>query len=205
MTTANKPSWLDEYKALHPEAQPLILPERFKNATFEGIPDGKLKQTTEQYILRFGTELAPNGIGCLFLGRAGTYKTYSSAVIAKAVVKTHKTDALFVQVPLFVSRTERRRFDKQTDQIIRDMCRVPFLVMDDFSQIIPNSFGAGLMLEIIEDRFSNLRPTLWTGNMEIPNIREGAASIVHAISSNYGPSFGRRIVETTKGYGVYIT
>lgn len=191
-------NWLAESVARNPSPPPLVLPARFADATVEGIPSGgRLRAVVTKYAQDFWT-VAPRGIGMLLIGKAGTYKTYASSALARLVHQAG-VETLFVQCPITMGMLERNRYSSLAADTIRKLETVPFVVMDDFSQITPNSFGARVLLEVAEARFSNLRPTVWTGNVTI----DGGKAI-DVLSSLYGPSFGRRVVEASGGYGVYI-
>ena len=194
-------NWIKEYISKNPSPSELKLPLRFESADLSGIPEGKLQHCAKAYLENFW-EAGNKGIGCLFLGKAGTYKTYTACAIAKRIRTLANLETMFVQCPIFVSQIERNRFSSKSEDMIKQVSRTPFVVMDDFSQIQPNSFGANLLLEVAEARFSNLRPTIWTGNIAIPVAKYN--EIVKVITGIYGPSFGRRIVEASKGYGVVV-
>lgn len=194
---------IDRFVARNPGIAPPELPERFADAKLEHLPQGLLRNTVLRYLgaenLRTNIE---NGIGCLFIGKAGVYKTYAAAVLAKEIHERLKLPVVFVQCPVFMGQCERNRFADSTEKRIRGLYHAPVVVMDDFSQIATGSFGAGLLLEIAESRFSNLCPTIWTGNINVPEV--SAESLIQGISTQYGTSFGRRVVETSKGYGAVI-
>ena len=195
-------TWIDTYRAAHPEPEPLRIPERFAAAELAGIPEGPLRQCAISYLTNFYT-LAAAGKGCLFLGRAGTYKTYTACAILKQIHGKARLDARFVQCPLFVNRIERARFSTDSERLIQQTCTQPVVVMDDFSQVVPNSYGAGILLEIAEARFSNQLPTLWTGNIHVS--RKSYNDIVATLTNLYGPSLGRRVAEPNKEHGVLLT
>ena len=197
-------NWLADSVAHNPNPPRLVLPYRFSEAdvyTIPGMDDGSdspLRRITKEYLTNFW-QVAPQGIGCLFIGKAGTYKTYAACAIARRIHRSG-VDTMFAQCPVLLNRIERNRFGADSAEAIHRLSTVPFLVMDDFSQIDSKTFASGVLVEIAEARFSNLRPTIWTGNIEL---REGVR-VGTVLGSLYGPSFSRRITEASKGYAVYI-
>jgi len=197
-------SWLAESVARNPSPPRLTLPLRFMEADVLNIPgmedgsDSPLRRITKEYLKNFWT-VAPQGIGCLFLGKAGTYKTYAACAIARRVHR-QGVDTMFAQCPVVLNRIERNRFGTESAETIHRLSTVPFLVMDDFSQVDSKTFASGLLVEIAEARFSNCRPTIWTGNI---GLRDGV-KVTSVLGNLYGPSFSRRITEASKRYAIYI-
>lgn len=192
-------SWLDDEITVG--LSELDLPLRFEAADLSGIPkDSAIKQCTMAYLTKFW-DVAPQGIGCLFLGRARQYKTYASAAIARRIHRAGIT-SLFVQCGVHIAHLDRNRFSNATTRTIQYWNTVPFLVMDDFTQVPEKTFGASVLLEVAESRFSNQRPTLWTGN--VGPVGGEWNDVVEVMARMYGAGFSRRVYDGTEGFRVRI-
>jgi DNA replication protein DnaC len=189
-------TWFDE-AVRQASAPPLVLPRRYAEAEYATIPAGPVQTAVGRYLQHF-TTAAPTGIGCLFVGRARTWKTYGTAVILRRVHERLGLQCLFVQCALLASQTDRARFSDTTSQFIQQIRRAHLVVMDDFAQIPEQSPGATALMEIAESRFADQVPTLWTAN-----IPATSANLIKHISQLYGAGFARRLYDTSEGYRVY--
>lgn len=188
-------SWLDRARQF-PVAPVLTLPARFAEAKFSDLPAGELKVCTEEYLARFA-DVAIQGIGCLFLGRARRYKTYATAVIVRSVNHYLHVDAEFVQCPILVGILDRERFAPTTATLVERIKSADLVVMDDFAQVPAQTVAATTMMEIAEHRFANLRPTLWTGNVDGDNV-------LNVLADRYSPGFARRVHDASEGFRVRV-
>lgn len=191
-------NWLESRIAQQPVPVPLVLPQRFADAALEHVPEGPLKEATTEYLRRF-LEVAPQGVGCLFVGRARTYKTYATAVIARRVHGMAHLDVEFAQCAVLAAQIERARFTANTSDVVTRIKDAGLVVMDDFAQVQPNSFPATVLMEIAESRFSAMRPTLWTANID------AGRDITKAIANLYGAGFARRVYDASEGFRVKVT
>jgi len=176
----------------------LDLPRGLETATYEQLPKSRIKQVTRDYLTRFG-EVATQGIAPLFIGRAGTYKTRASAVIARAVFERGNLAVEFVDCTMALLELDMNKYGKGTLGVIERWKRVPFLVMDDFAQVKPTSFGAEIIRGILATRYNALLPTLWTANVALPADEE-----FDRLGELYGAQFGRRLKERSEGFRVFI-
>lgn len=189
--------WFSTRVAKNPHPEPVVLPQRYRDVSIKTMNPGELKTFSIKYIQGF-MENAPKGIGALVVGRSGTGKTHASAAIAKAV--NGVIDVQFVQSALFIAQLERNRFGANVEKTIRDICSAGFTVIDDFDLFDPTSYSANVLMEIAESRYSNLLPTLWTGNFEIKSLKQFATQI----ATRYKVGFSRRLIEGTEGFRLYV-
>lgn len=189
-------TWLDQALRRATPASSLNLPPRYHGPMLSEIPEGALKTVTIAYLTDF-YEVAPEGRGCLFLGRTRTWKTYATAVIADTIHKKTGLDCMFVQCGVLGNQIDRNRFAEATDDYINKICRTSLVVMDDFAQISERGPGAQALVEIAESRFSDLKPTLWTANVTPVH-----KSMIKAVANMYGAGFARRIFDTSENYRV---
>jgi len=192
-------SWLQTAKDLVPCPRPLVLPERFKQAKLSDLPEGTLKDTAQDYLKQFLVK-AEQGIAPLFIGRARTWKTYAASVIANAVRYEAGLEVGFVECPVELNALERVRFTTGTDQRIAEYQSVPFLVLDDFAEVRQGTYGEQVLLEIVSARHARMKPTLFTGNIQLATGSNQFAPLV----ARFGPMFARRVADGSEGFRVAI-
>ena len=179
-------SWLDTELARNPEPVPPTLPERYKGARFTTIPESHpLRALVWRYMDEF-YEHASAGIAPVLLGPAGEYKTYAAAVIAGTVGQRVETE--FVSVPDQFMLLELDRYSAATKDRLERIMRVPMLVLDDFFWPERGSWASKTLQAVFAARFGECRPTLITGNLELPVGREFAT-----LSETYSPLLARRL------------
>jgi DNA replication protein DnaC len=177
---------------------PLALPERYRTAQLRQIGQADIAAVTILYCEQF-REAAAHGLAPVFLGRVRTWKTYAAAAIARYVWHHERVAVDFVACPAEFTRFERRRFDPATDQELARLAATPFVVLDDFPLVAPNSYAAQLLVELVTRRFDATLPTLFTGNILM------APDDTSEVDARYGPQFGRRLYEMGRGYVVVVT
>lgn len=170
------------------------IPAMFRDATWAGLPDGKIKDTTKRYLENF-TEARAAGIAPMYLGKARTWKTSAACVIALAVADRGGLDTQFVSVPEWMADFTLDRFGRANEDLYR-WRTVSFLVLDDFAQIPPDGDAAAVLVGVVAARFNAKLPTIWTGNLAVASGQELKA--LH----RYGPLFSRRVLERSEGYRV---
>lgn len=187
-------NWLHELRLTNPTPPALQLPLRYADATLDGIPGGTLRDVTTDYLHRF-FDVAAQGTGCLFLGRAETFKTYAAAVIGRTA-NGAGIESFFAACAPVLASIDRDRYADTTRRLLRQLYNVPLLIVDDFTTIQSQSYQSQLLVEIAEARFSALKPTIWTGNLVTDPLK--------AMGDLYGPSFARRVHRASDGFRVLI-
>lgn len=173
--------------------RPHNIPVYALNVPLRNIANSRVKDVIVKYLTDVDTA-AGKGIAPSFLGKGGEYKTLGAAYIAQQLYDRARVQVDFVQCPVLFPRLERQRYDATTSRILDRIAQVPFLVMDDFSQLRVGTWAADFLVEVAEARYSNKLPTLWTGNLVISRDNWSA------IEEKYGQAFARRVVEGSKGY-----
>jgi hypothetical protein len=199
MTSTKTTNWLERQVQPHPRLlDPSPIPPRYDHATLADVPYPSLVTTAREYGKRFW-DVAPLGQAPLLLGVAQTWKTHAAAVLASKIRELYQLNVGWCNCASELPRLDRDAFLETTRTRIQYMKTVPFLVMDDFSQV---KQGAGrqldIMVEIGTDRFDNLRPTLWTGNLTIT--KEDRSALVNAV----GTCLARRMLEASEGFRVML-
>jgi DNA replication protein DnaC len=187
-------TWLDRARKAH-EAMltPNEVPERYRQVAFIPAMPANVARAVSDYCIGFW-DLAAKGIAPAFLGRAGSYKTYSASLIANHVRNKGLLNTAFVQCGPELQQLERRRFDAESDQRIEHLCAVPFVVLDDFTKARPGSWAVDMLDAIVERRYSTGLPTCFTGNCLI------TATDNSELLNHFGVGFARRFREMTTGF-----
>jgi hypothetical protein len=73
---------------------------------------------------------------------------------------------------------------------------VPFLTLDDINKPKPNSFALDMLDGIVERRYADGLPTMFTGNILITRIDD------KALVDQFGVGFARRLREMTQGFTI---
>ena len=141
---------------------------------------------------------ASAGIAPLFVGPPGVYKSYSAAVLATTIHERAGVRIGWCDVPVTLFQLERKRFLPQTDATIDRWKSVPWLVIDDFAMVAVGSWQHGVLCEIAMHRFSQGRPTCWTGNIQF--LRGQQVALADAV----GAQLARRILEGSEQFRLAI-
>lgn len=189
---SDSPTWLERRRRQHAsQLPPLGLPAKYRDLPLQGIETPVFQRAAITYLQEFWT-LAAVGKAPALLGRAGTYKTFTAAVIAQRV-HAALLDALFIQCGPEFQELERRRFDAHTELRIKALETTTFVVLDDFTKVKPGSYGMDLLDAVVERRYADGLPTLYTGNVIIK--RDDDSALVEHV----GAGFARRLKETSAG------
>jgi DNA replication protein DnaC len=173
-----------------------VLPYRFVDATMSKVENITCRKVGERYLEDFWTA-APQGIAPVFIGRTQAWKSYTAAVIVRAVVEIALVPAAFVDC--MAQLTTLDRFREEDQRRIRKWTQVAFLVFDEFTSQKPDSYGADVMRAVAAARFGEMRPTLWTGNLSCE-----PCEVFAKIGGMYGSTLARRIQDGGKGYSAVV-
>jgi DNA replication protein DnaC len=155
------------------------LPERYWTASFDAITDGKHKRVVGRYVQKIH-EVMSRGFGLLFWGANGTGKT-SAAVVCMKQARRHSFTCLFIRAAdLLKSDVNKTFFDSSRVQTVYERARtVDLLVIDDLGKEgHPGSgymagYATDLFEDLVRDRSSRLRATIFTTNMSPADIQKG--------------------------------
>jgi DNA replication protein DnaC len=177
---------------------PNTVPTRFVNRSLSEIENPHIVKTITTYLGLNFNNYATRGMAPAFLGRSGTWKSFGAGFIADRLYTQARVPVEYVKCSSQLPELERSRYEAATNRFLKRLKHVPFLVMDDFTQIRIGSWMADMLLEIAEDRYTAVLPTLWTGNVIITPTDQSA------LIEGYGASFARRLVEGARGLLVVI-
>lgn len=170
---------------------PLELPDRFVQAAPKGINNAAIQAAVVRYLDEFW-DAAERGIAPVFLGRAGQYKTFGAAVIARWV-QFQRLPVKFVKCGQFFMDLDAGFYGAAGLKPYKEAAEVPFLVLDDFTQVKTGTRGAELMANLLDHRFSAMLPTVLTGNVRGNN----PTHCMQLVSDLYRPDFARRLLHGT--------
>jgi DNA replication protein DnaC len=164
---------------------PMPIPVRFNEAEPSGMPAGVVRDCIEHYLKNFWA-LASVGQAPALTGRAGSWKTYGAWCVARfAWEQLLPTE--FVECGPFFTEADAQFYSGSLKNCKR-ISEVPFLVLDDYTQVKPGTRAVELMANVVGQRFSANLPTLFTGNFAIRDVRDLAR-----VANEYRPDFARRI------------
>jgi DNA replication protein DnaC len=192
-------TWIDEARATqwHPsQRKPLELPVRFRSARIHDVPVPALRQAATDYVLKFW-DVARDGIAPCFVGKAKSFKTHTACCVAMWVEQIVKVETAFADIGNFLNRFDGDRFNDVHRTYYDWLCRVPFLVADDFANTRPKSWASDMLTDLASRRFNATLPTLWTANL----VHEGDRV---KIADLYGAAFSRRVHDGARGYTVIV-
>lgn len=185
---------LEKEAKWHPTMRrPFNCPLRFKDAQPDGIPDDLLRGMVRRYLREFWTH-APQGVAPCFVGKARSYKSYAAAVIGRWVANAADVETWWIDCGDDLMVLERQRYEDATQEYIAWLKQVPFLIMDDFTNVREKTWAADLMVEIATARFNSLRPTLYTGNVLFTK------DDLQRLAGLYGACLARRIFDGADGF-----
>jgi DNA replication protein DnaC len=186
-------SWIDDVRAEHPsQLAPLDLPERYRSLKVATIPDPTLRNCAARYIADFW-DYADQGKAPGFFGRSGSYKTWAAACIIERVHQRGLVDSEYVQAGREFARLERERFSPTTEPRLNRLCSVPFLVLDDITDVKANSEQLNMLDTVVKERDATGVLTLYTGNVLFTPDRP------EQLLQHFGAPMTRRLIETTRG------
>ncbi|MGB8954930.1 MAG: AFG1/ZapE family ATPase [Tumebacillaceae bacterium] len=145
---------------------------------FENFPREQAQKHPELYAaaLEFAEGFEPDrdklaGIqtkGLYIFGSPGVGKTHLMLAICNAL-DDRKIPNIFVRADTVFDKLRMSvAAGKDMEAIIEKYCSVPVLAIDEFAQERANEFTLDKMFRIINYRFSNKLPTLFTSNYEPP-------------------------------------
>jgi DNA replication protein DnaC len=190
---------LDQWHAA--QRKPFNVPPRFADAHPAGLPIPELRAVVVAYLADFDRQAAL-GVAPAFFGKARTFKTYAACVIGRWVAADPdggRLEAHFIDAGSRLHELERARYDAGTRDYLAWVKRVPFLILDDITNVRDRSWAADLMVEIATERFNDLRPTLYTGNSTF------SADDLKRLADLYGTCLARRIFDGAQGFRFVVS
>jgi DNA replication protein DnaC len=189
-------NWLEEQVKPKQVLGPNEIPRRYQEVTLDIVTHPSLVKAARKYGAEFW-DAAPRGLAPLFLGGAGEYKTVTAAVIAQKV-RNAGIEVVWVNCAGEFTKFDREAFDPDTKKRLEKIKTTPFLVLDDFAQIPTGSRMINTLVEIGTQRYDNMLPTLYTGNLVIS---KGDTS---KLAAHVGACLERRMLDASEGFRVFV-
>jgi DNA replication protein DnaC len=176
------------------------VPPRFREIEPSDVQDATMRAVVERYLRDFW-EAQELGRAPAFIGRTGCGKTTAAAAVAKRVWEVAQLDVEFVAVPEVVPVFDLQRFSAEVQAMVFRQQTVAFLVLDDCDVVTSSSATVQqIFASVIAARYAARRPTLWTGNFDLPAGREWPV-----LYQQFGPMVARRLEHGSEGYRIIIT
>lgn len=161
-----------------------LLGERYKDVNFANTKLGMNKMFDEafnrckKYCSIINTVLE-NGYGMYIYGDKGTGKTHLTACIVNDLVKQYKPVLFtnFFEISKMIRSTYRKGIQQtETERdFIDKIAAIDVLIIDDIgSEILKkddyDTWLQGVMFDIINKRYNNKKPTIFTSNHSLPEL-----------------------------------
>lgn len=210
----------------------LGIPPKFQNVSFENfkVRSGSKEnpsllaalQTCRQYVTEF---CRTNGSRCtwglLFIGIPGVGKTHLAVATLRALVGAGMTTGRFLDFTSFVSDLQST-FDPSNPEskqnLLDPVLNTGLLVLDDLGARQPTPFVNEILYLIVNTRYANQRPTIFTTNLQLEaapvrapgpereafsqplafDQSESAGGRAHLLSNRLQPLLVSRLFEMTK-------
>jgi DNA replication protein DnaC len=115
----------------------------------------------------------------LLIGPTGIGKSYLACALAKAAIE-QKTSVRYLRMPRLADELGLTRAQGKLSHWLKNMSKIPLLILDDFGLIPMAQNDQPLLLELIEDRYqrgslivtSQLPIKLWHGQFADPTLAD---------------------------------
>ncbi len=143
------------------------VPSRYVRKTLADFNDdnGRIIPAVKKWIDDFGNK---SGEGIFMHGPYGNGKTLLSSILLQDVIKTYKIKGEFCSVPYLMSEI-KALFGSDNNhedriEMFRKLSYTSILVFDDCDKINPTEFSGEFLFSLIDYRYANLLPTIYTTN-----------------------------------------
>jgi len=131
-------------------------------------------QICQKYAQTWETQLKRGG-SLVFTGGPGTGKTHLACAIVNHIIQKHMALAAFGTVSS-VTRTVRATYNKNNpkteSQALADLMVPDLLIIDEVGASNGSDHELGLLFEIINRRYENLRPMILISNLSEPELKK---------------------------------
>jgi DNA replication protein DnaC len=159
-----------------------LLGERYRHVTFENTVTGKNKSFDEAFkrckrYCEVADDVLKEGYGIYIWGDKGTGKTHLTSCMANELIRQYK-QVLFTNF-FEISKSIRATFGGKGNEsdLINKIANIDFLFIDDLGTEKVSNNGEdnwlqGQIFDVINKRYNNNKPTIFTSNYSLPTIIE---------------------------------
>lgn len=159
-----------------------LLGERYRNVTFENTITGKNESFDRAYkrckrYCEVADDVLKEGYGIYIWGDKGTGKTHLTSCMANELIRQYK-QVLFTNF-FEISKSIRATFNGKGSEsdLINKIANIDFLFIDDLGTEKVSNNGEdnwlqGQIFDVINKRYNNNKPTIFTSNYSLPTIIE---------------------------------
>lgn len=144
------------------------VPAEFENATIENLDDrhARAKSVCRRYVEAWPDE---HGKGLLFVGDVGVGKTTMAFAVFNDVLHAHNINAIACNGARLLRDLARGITDRMLDVRMDELARCDLLLLDDIAaHRTATLFAAESMYQIVNERWSHQRPTIYTAMYDVP-------------------------------------
>jgi DNA replication protein DnaC len=176
---------------------PPKLPNRFKEATLDAKTNPVMAEIAKQFLLDF-EHYYRSGLAPAFFGPPGIGKTHVCAAVARSLYYDQGVPVMWAGVVKTLNKLmDMKDFRNVADYITlkRNLTTYPVVVLDDFGHMQEFTRTKEMFFELVDTRYANQKPTLFTANFEIGD----TADSWEIISNKLSPAITRRIRLMSQG------
>jgi DNA replication protein DnaC len=182
------------------EKQPglLVIPRRFVKAEFDAQTNTTMGVIAKEFLKNFEKYYSA-GLAPAFFGKPGIGKSHIAAVVAKQLneqgVPVYWADV----IGTLNTMMEHRDFRASTAyfDLKKKVMTIPVVVLDDFTHLQSFERTRELFFEIVNTRYANNLPTMFTANFALDP--EGEKISWNDVAREFGVAITRRIKLMSKG------
>ncbi len=136
--------------------------------------------------------------GLFFVGRPGVGKTHLAAAVLGAVIQRYRVRGRFVDFSSLIHQIQST-FDPSSPEskhdILDPIIEAELLVLDELGANKPTPFVLDTLYLILNGRYTERRPTLFTSNFRLDRGRDSTLSVVDLLESRLSPPLVSRLYE----------
>lgn len=146
--------------------------------TFANFIGDKTKSFTiaKNYARDFDV-MKKDNVGLIFIGTVGSGKTYLASAIANELIESNLTRVKLRNFAQIINELQKGGFELDRNEYIRNLVSVPLLILDDLGIERDTSYAKEQVYQIVNSRYLEHKPTIFTTNLSLENITNGSESM----------------------------